>query len=325
MRSLANNARQTSMLGTLYCDADLVSRLVNTDEKVMLKERCNGSGINIIDCHHIGVNEFIEDAGGLDFSSKLDSGSTPIISKDIIVVPKEWFDQPPDSISDEIVGIRISDLLSERPRNKWGKLHLTDKVHLDLSALSKPIFQGKKVILFSSGVDVVIETLWWRRNSIRLFEAIASGNLYAVTGMNFSLFIHECPLAQLINLNKSLSYCDELTKLGVDVIPHVYAVNNRQRDKWVDLLNLRPNIRTITINTQLQRNFHSMHEVELTLAELLSKTQVNILLNGRQPNTLINEFADRLFVANQAGLKQRAIIEKALLRNNPTIAHAGFM
>lgn len=313
MRSLHSSANQGSLLGALHCDADLVSDLIASDEKVLVRERCSGAGINIIDCHCTDLDDYINDVGGLNLANKLKGGSSPRIDADITVVPREWYNRSPDTIDGDIVGIRLGDILSEQPKRRWGTLRLNDDVHVDLSALSKPIFQGKRIILFGSDTDVVIEGVWWRRHAIGLFEAIAEANFYAVTGMNFSLFMHECPLAHLININKSLLFCSELCKLGVPVIPHVYAVHDHQRIKWIDLLNQHENIQTVVINTQLQRDKYSMREVELTVLELLAKTGVNIVLNGRKPKwyNYIAGGQGRIFIANQQGLKQRAIIEKA--------------
>ncbi|MEK7153275.1 MAG: hypothetical protein AAB834_04970 [Patescibacteria group bacterium] len=315
MRSSLNNANQASLLGGLYCDADRVSALIAPVEKAMVRKRCSGDHINIVDCHCDDIGVFVADVGGLDLNSKALSGGSPFIADDITIVPRDWFDRSPDTIESNVVGIRIGDILSKQPRRKWGTLILNDDVHIDLAVLSRPVFRGKRVILFASGEDVVIEGLWWRRHAISLFEAIAAGGFYAVTGMNFSLFLYECPLAHLINLNKSLAFCDELSKLGVSVVPHVYAVNDYQRTKWVELLDQRPNIQTVTINTQLQRDRHSMREVESTVTELVTKTGVNVVLNGRKPHTdaWTSAWSGRVFMANQQGLKKRAIIEKAML------------
>jgi len=316
MRSFLSNGDQTSLLGNLYCDADFVSELIAADEKVMIRERCGGSGINIIDCHYVGLEDFIQDAGGLNMAHKSTGGISPLISQNVTVIPRDWFDRPASSIEDDIVGIRLGDILSKQPRRRWGTLTLSDDVHVDLSALSSPVFQGKQVILFCSDVDVVIEGLWWRRNAIGLFEAIAAGGFYAVSAMNFSLFIGECPLGQLININKSLAFCDALSNLDVPVLPHVYAVNDHQRAKWVEYLNQRPTIKTIVINTQLQRDRYSMREVALTVKELLEHTHVNVLLNGRQLRSDTVNSSGRVFTANQSGLKKRAIIENALKRES---------
>jgi hypothetical protein len=189
---------------------------------------------------------------------------------------------------------------------------LSDEVKIDLSALASPVFEGKRLVLFASGPDVMIEKLWWARAPLDLFRKIAEGNFYAVTGMNFSLFLYECPLGHLINMNKSLLFSQELSKLGVPVIPHIYAVNDSQRAKWIEYLNHNSDIITVTINTQLQRTNAAMQEVVHTIEALVAKTRVNIILNGFKPKGLPVEFASRVYIANQHGLKRRAIIESAM-------------
>lgn len=169
-------------------------------------------------------------------------------------------------------------------------------------------------MLFATGIDVVIEKLWYKRFAINLFEAIASGEFYAVTGMNFSLFLYECPLGHLINLNKSLIFCEELSKLGVPVIPHIYAITDTHREMWANWLKRRPNIQTVLINTQMQRDPISMYEVKLTVEALLKNTAVSIILNGRSLVSPPHDINPRVIVTNQANLKKKAIVENCIIR-----------
>lgn len=231
------------------------------------------------------------------------------------VIPKEWFNRDPSTIRHEIVGLRIGDIITPRPRkNSAGISTISDNIRIDLSTLKFPVFQGKKVVLFATGIDVVIEKLWYKRFAINLFEAIASGEFYAVTGMNFSLFLYECPLGHLINLNKSLIFCEELSKLGVPVIPHIYAITDTHREMWVNWLKRHPNIQTVLINTQMQRDRISMYEVELTVEALLKNTAVSIILNGRSLVSHPHDINPRVIVTNQANLKKKAIVENCIIR-----------
>lgn len=295
------------------CDADQLSAFIEQGDKGLVRAPCPGNYLNMVDCHCEDIQLFIDEVRGLDFSNKSIIGSSPLITNPIPVIPKEWFNRSPETISSDIVGIRLGDILSPKPyRNSAKTILLSDDVRVDLSALKHPIFQGKRVVLFTTGMDVVIEKVWYRRLAMDLFRAIADGNFYAVTGMNFSLFLHECPLGHLINLNKSLVFCEELSKLGVPVIPHVYAITDTQREMWVKWLKDRPNIKTVLINTQMQRDKASMHEVEVTVTELLQSTDVNVILNGRQPSQPAWGEDSRVIVAGQFGLKNRAIIENNL-------------
>ena len=313
MRSSHNKHRQTSLLAYSMCDADQFSGFIKQEDKGLVRTQCPGNYLNMVDCHCEDIQLFIEEVHGLDFGSKRVVGSPPLISDSIPVIPKDWFNRAPETIPSNIVGIRLGDILSPKPyRNSAKTLLLSDDVRVDLSALKHPVFQGKKVVLFATGIDVLIEKVWYRRFAMDLFRAIADGNFYAVTGMNFSLFLHECPLGHLINLNKSLVFCEELSKLGVPVIPHIYAITDTQREMWVKWLNDHPNIRTVLINTQMQRDKASMREVELTVIELLKNTNVNVILNGRQPSQPAWRRDRRVVIAGQFGLQERAVIENTL-------------
>lgn len=310
MRSSHNKHRQTSLLAYSMCDADRFSGFIGQEDKGLVRAPCPGNYLNMVDCHCEDIQLFIDEVRGLDFSNKRIAGSSPLITDPIPVIPKEWFNRSPETIPSDIVGIRLGDILSPKPyRNSAKTVLLSDNVKVDLSALEHPIFQGKKVVLFATGIDVVIEKAWYRRFAMDLFRAIAGGNFYAVTGMNFSLFLHECPLGHLINLNKSLVFCEELSKLCIPVIPHVYAIADTHREMWIGWLKDHPNVKTVLINTQMQRDKASMREVELTVIELLKNTSVNVILNGRQPLRPAWGKDSRVVVAGQFGLKNRAIIE----------------
>lgn len=309
-----------SLLAYSMCDADQFSELIKQEDKGLVRTRCPGNYLNMVDCHCEDIQLFIDEVHGLDFGTKNIVGLSPLVTNSITVIPKDWFNRSPETITSDIVGIRLGDILSPKPyRNNAKILLLSDNVGVDLSALNRPVFQGKRVVLFATDIDVVIEKVWYRRFTMDLFRAIADGNFYAVTGMNFSLFLHECPLGHLINLNKSLIFCEELSKLNVPVIPHIYAITDAQREMWVTWLKDHPNIRTVLINTQMQRDKASMHEVELTVAELLENTNVNVILNGRQPSRPAWSGDRRVVLAGQFELKKRAIIENNLLRQRKFI------
>lgn len=302
-------SNQSSLFASTYCDSDSSApSFIGTDEKALVRERCPGDNRGIVDCHSADLQEYIADAGGLDFANKPIVTSPPAIPDDLVVIPSECFDWEPERFP-EIVGINLKDTLSAKPKLRWGHYYMRDGVHISLSALDRPVFRGKKVVLFSSYIDVAIEKLWFDRHEIALFQEIAKGRFYAVTGMNFSLFLHECPIGQLINLNKSLLYAHELSRLGVPVIPHVYAVNDHQRAKLVEYLRNNPSINTVVINTQLQRDTFSANEAVKTAEAILGSTECRVILNGRKLR--ISIAPERVILASQKGLKRQAIVEKA--------------
>lgn len=301
------------MFASTYCDSDKrAPEFIAANEKAFVRELCPGDNRGIVDCHSADLEEHIADAGGLDFANKPIITSSPEIPGDLVVVPPECFDWSPERLP-EIVGINLKDILSPKPRLRWGHYHVHDKVRISLLALDRPAFRGKKVVLFSSCIDVAIEKLWFEKHDISLFKEIAKGNFYAVTGMNFSLFLHECPMGQLINLNKSLSFVHELSKLGVSVVPHIYAVNDNQRKKLTEHIRSNPSINAVIINTQLQKDPYSIAEAVKTVEVLMENTHCKVILNGRKLKIPTN-YPGRIIEVNQGGLKQQAIIEKACER-----------
>jgi hypothetical protein len=318
--SNTHSHRQTSFLGEALCDGDQFTEQIAFEDKTMVNERCPGNYVNMVDCHCPNVQDFIDEVKSLDLMTKDIKGITPLIDDVLPIIPKEWFDNPPESVSSEVVGIRLGDVLTHEPyRNNAGVLKINPEASFDFSALQRPVFKGKKVVLVPTGPDTVIETLWFHRYSNEMFDAIASAGFYAVTGMNFSLFLHECPLGHLINLNKSLLFCEELDKRGVPVIPHVYAINDKQRAMWVHYLRKHPNIRTVLINTQMQRDYASMKEVERTTQSLLDATEVNVILNGFQPKEPSWGVNNRVIVSNQFNMKQVQIINNSIERQHAQI------
>jgi hypothetical protein len=305
-----------SLFADAYCDADRVpgQNLIKPIEKARVRDRCNGDNHGVVDCHSEDLAVFIRDAGGLELSSKPLPSSSIEIPRELVVIPPECFDWDPSEFP-EIVGINLKDILSVKPKLRWGHYQLSNDVAISLSAIERPAFKDKKIVLFSSGIDVVIEKLWWERHDISLFEEIAKGNFYAVTGMNFSMFLHECPIGQWINLNKSLLYTYELSRLGVTVIPHIYAVNDHQRERVIDYL-VANQVNAVTINTQLRSK-----ETTKTALAILENTGCHLVLNGSALD-LPPSYSKRVTVANQKGLKNSAIVREArkkiIMQNLPT-------
>ena len=307
MQIFPKNSRPPSLF-SLLCEADSVSSLISAGEKIDVAQECPGDGVNIIDCRHPFKGDFIREVDGLDLANKLIVGESIRVRQDIPIIPPECFDMRPEEIESVLVGVRLRDVLDKRLRTPDGYLALGDGVQLDFSVLNRPVFRGKRTVLVCTDVDVLIEKLWWLRHSLGLFDKIAEAGFYAVIGMNFSSFIGECPFGQLINMNKSLCFCQELGKRGVTVLPHVYAVNDSQRQKLTSYLRANPNIQTITINTQMQRDAYSKYQTYLTIQSLMNETSVNVLLVGRR--IAMDLDAARIFRAEQSVLKTAAMIRK---------------
>lgn len=317
MRPLISNSSnpveetpQQTSFEALLCRADDFSPFIQISEKYTVLKPCLGGGINIIDCRHPLRDTFIEDAGGLDMSTKTLRRSVTGMPPYIQVVPRELFSRPATLITDRIVGISLKDIFNKQLKLRNGFYQVPKDLDINRAVLGNPIFKGKKVVLLSGGIDALLEHLWWRRHEINLFDKIADMGFYAVTGINFSVFKGECPLAHAININKSLVYCQELDRRGVSMVPHVYAVNDDQRQRWATFLNGRPIIKLVALNAQLQRSQSSAAVDTQTIRYLLAHTSVNVILQGRRrilPEDLFN--SDRIHLASYGQLKTLAITQ----------------
>lgn len=103
----------------------------------------------------------------------------------------------------------------------------------------------------------------------------------AVTGVNFSLFFGECPVAQAINLKKSLKTVEFFQEAGLEVIPHIYFTHSNHLHRWTEWLK-KNKIRVIAINCQFSRD-HEMAPVIANGIKFLNDNvgyQMSFLLEG---------------------------------------------
>src|SRR5205085_2644718 len=120
----------------------------------------------------------------------------------IPIVPRGMFKCPGREIPSETVGIVLNDILTLKTSYKCERLQISERSKLNETVLSNRAFQRKRVILFSTGPDILIEKLWWERDEKNIFKTIAGMGFAAVTGMNFSVFNGECPFAHALNIKK---------------------------------------------------------------------------------------------------------------------------
>jgi len=238
-------------------------------------------------------------------------GADLLLRNEIPVIPQSYFAYPSVLIPDEIVGVSIRDIFIGRPiYSEFQKYRTSKNLQINIGVLSNPVFHNKKVILFFDERDVLLEYLWWDRKNLRLFEKLSQIKFYAVTTPNFSVFQGECPVGQALNIKKSLVSGVELEKLGMIVIPHVYAINKRQSERWSCWLGNHPSVKTVAMNCQLQRK--RQEDIEIVVAalrHLLLNTETHIILHGGG-NTILSpleEFRERLHIANSGILKKMEI------------------
>ena len=279
-----------------------------------MRRDCQNRGrMNVVTCSDEELSRFIADVNGLTMDNIHLSGQAFSFPQVIPVIPRGMFSWPSSSIPSDIVGVCLDDILTKPIRQRAGRYILPVGSTINPLALAAPVFHGKRVVLFSTGRDIMIETLWWERHDMHLFETLTQMGFVGITGMNFSIIAGECPCAHALNIKKSLCYCQELSNRGVWTIPHVYAENPYQRERWVRLLRRQPHIKLVTMNSQLQRmRVDDMHEFFETVRALIENTDVSILIQGRatgMPKDLRPYIAKRMHFAVSGPCKNAMIFK----------------
>lgn len=308
---------QTTIFSKL-CQSTKISPCIHPDEMKLVNAPCAGrSRLNIVTCQDVGIEKDLADVAGLDMANVKLHVPGKALPDDIPIIPRDMFKCPSNKIPSETVGVMLNDILSNKCRKKNGFSHMPKNHGINQGVLNNRAFKGKSVILFSTGTDVLIETLWWERRQIDFFKRIVGMGFDAITGMNFSVFNGECPFAHALNIKKSVLYCGEFDKLGVWTIPHIYAINDHHRERWKCWLLANPVVQMVTINSQLQRRQkQGMNEVFKTVLFLLENTRVEIIIHGSPKGlaSLRKRFGSRLHFATSEALK------KALIRKDKTPA-----
>lgn len=310
---------------SLSCESGNFSPHIHTEEVNAVKFPCQENGRrNTITCKDKNLNEFLSEVGTLDMNATHLRGADLSIGEYIPVITRNFFYSPSTFVSHEIVGVSISDIFVSSPLElRDGQYRISQNLQINTSVLHNPVFQNKRVILMFDARDSLLEHLWWNRVDFNLFETISKIGFYAITTPNFSLFRGECPVGHAWNIKKGLVCGEELEKRGVTVIPHIYAVHTRQLERWIDWLNSHPNVKTLTMNCQLQRKSVVGRKIVIVaLRHLLTNTDTHIILNGSDKRILaqLEEFKGRLHTASSGAFKKMEIMKLPQL-----LAHGIFL
>ena len=309
---------QQPSLFSLSCESGKFSPHIHTEEASAIRFPCKENGRrNTITCKDENLDEFLTEIGTLDMNTAHMQGADFPFAEQIPVIPRSFFGSPPTLVSQEMVGISLSDIFVNGPLElRDGQYRVCKNLKINTDVLRNPVFRNKKVILMSDARDTLLEHLWWDRDDFKLFETLAGIGFYAVTTPNFSLFKGECPIGHAWNIKKGLICGVELEKLGVTVIPHIYAVHQRQLERWHDWLQKHPSVKNIAMNCQLQRKSIIGRNIAVAaLQYLLVNTDVHILLNGSDKRILVRlkEFKERLHTASSGVFKNMEILKSPQL------------
>jgi len=153
------------------CESAKVSPYIHPEEAMAVVMPCSGRGrLNIVTCQDDARDEDEADVGGLNMMNVKLRNSGKALPDFIPIIPRGMFKYPGSEIQSGTVGVVLNDILTPKISSKCGRYRVPEGSTLDQSVLSNQAFQGKRVILFSTGPDVLIETLWWERHPKRYFQ-----------------------------------------------------------------------------------------------------------------------------------------------------------
>lgn len=139
------------------------------------------------------------------------------------------------------VAVSINEIVSSK------KLFVTNEIRAKWGINSR-----SKIILLSYALDKLIEGIWPKRRSI--FKNIASLGLELATAINYSVFFNEPHAERLINLKRSLITFEEMQKLNILTVPHIYWFGRKDLCRWKDWLSENKSVNIVAINLQTERN-----------------------------------------------------------------------
>ncbi len=254
---------------------------INPHESDTVSSSCkNDLRQNIITCKDKYLEAFVNEVEGLKFNVRLINQKIKLPSYIPILDYKTVLTaRLPKSI--KYVGVSLKDIIKSGFFSKAGRIHEHPNISYRSSLLEHKNLKDKKVILFLYGEDTLIEGVWYKRNKSKLFETLKQMNFYAITGINFSVFGDECALSQNLNLKRSLYSSYLLEHSSINTIPHVYALNQYQINRWIQWFKKNPKVIYFTINCQFQKSQESIENVIETVGYILSElTYLHVILQG---------------------------------------------
>jgi hypothetical protein len=273
---------------------------VLSDEARDLKFPCLGLGTDIIDCKNPDFALHLQSVEGLDLNTiKLkQSGLLQLLPNFIPIIEKRLFDCDPNAIESDYIGVNLEDILRRKPIRYAGRYRLSEIV-LNYDLQTKPLFKKKKVILFLSGMDELIEVLWRDHLKINFFGELFEFGFFAITAVNFSVFGGECRAGIALNLKRSLHTAKLIDEHRQIAIPHFYWLHQHHLDRIVNWLHENPATRLITVNVQMDAN-EDLPSIQEGISCLLrSVPDLHILLEGASQKLLLalSKFSSSLHVA----------------------------
>lgn len=263
----------------------------------------NPEATNFVSCRDSRIKSFLREVDGLSFnvapSSRVHVHDPYIPIFDYRTIPLAFHSKS------DVVGMTLVDILVNPLKLVAGKYTVL-KISFREAAVIRRLCESKKVILFLSGLDVLIETVWHQRCVCEFFQQLKLMGFWAVTGFNFSVFGGECPVAQHLNQKKSLMSSMLLEESRLLTIPHIYAVNDFHIKRYQTWLKRNPQIQLVTMNCQMQHKPVDIDQVVRSVqAMLIMNGKLHIILQGYWFSKLdrFNGFLDRIHIAESKPVK----------------------
>ncbi len=271
---------------------------ITKDESYQVQMPCSPKSENIVSCKNPDLSTYLKEIDGLDFVTVRGKPITLPIPKLIPIIDRGLFKNSAEIMGYDTIGISLEDIFSSSPQRKDGKFYIPQlKIRED--ALQNPIFKNKKVILFSSGRDVLIEKIWQDFYELRFPEKLFQMGVAVVTGINFSVFLDDCPLSKALNMKKSLKTVEYFQDAGIETIPHIYFTHTNHLHRWSAWLQANPAVKTVAINCQFSRDRRVAHMVADGIKLLADNAgrEIHFLLEG--PSLfLLNEINQLGYMTN---------------------------
>lgn len=279
---------------------------VTAEEAARVTLSCeNPLGLNIITCRHPHRHEFVDEVNGLQFDVTLDDSINTIpqyipvldfASRNLKTVPANL----------PVVGVTLQDIINGGARLIAGTYHEQPNISFKRKLLTYPAFKNKKTILFLTGPDTLIETVWHQRDVVHLYDELAAMNFHSVGSFNFSVIDGECAFSHALNLKRSLFSAGLIEQHDILTIPHVYAVTPRQIDRWYGWFFANPVVHYFTMNCQMQKSENDLAQVITSVKTLLLKLPyLHAILQGFDFDQLhrFGQLLERIHVADKVPAK----------------------
>lgn len=275
----------------------------------------NPSGTNIVTCQDKRISSFLREVDGLGFDIA-PSSSRRLPAQYIPIFDYRTVDLAYRS-SCSVVGLTLSDILISPLLCVAGQ-YVVKTIRFCDAAVIRRLCSQKKVVLFLTGHDTLIETIWHQRDVCGFFYQLNKMGFWAVTGFNFSVFGGECPVAQHLNQKKSLVSSMLAEAAGICSIPHVYAVNDFHIAKYQRWLLKYPRVNLLAMNCQMQRSEPDLAQVVRAVqALLIVNERLHFILQGFPVSALgrLYDFRERIHLAESKPVKFGQMFQKVAAGN----------